>query len=31
MGADAVLAKPFTGEELEALVSKVLGSTQATG
>ena len=29
MGADAVLAKPFASEELEALVAKVLGAPKA--
>jgi YesN/AraC family two-component response regulator len=31
MGADAVLAKPFSSEELEALVAKVLGKAPAPG
>ena len=31
MGADAILAKPFSSEELEALVAKVLGNAAAPG
>jgi DNA-binding NtrC family response regulator len=30
MGATAVIAKPFTSDEMEALVERVLGSSQTS-